>query len=258
MPRLEAHLAMPLVATAASIIKHCSRTSCAVASHHDISSIQRESIVAGRPPGARPVRRGMVWAVPTTKAAPAAKRKRRKPTPRRPGRSASPVPDRGWSSTSWTGWRYGRPAWARVYDPTSELVLTILSANSADVNAEHAFELLRRRYPGQAEPRGRTGTQALPSRLGRRGTRGPGTARLGDGGAGAPRRADRRDPAGRPGGPEGADPGGAERHSPGARRLLARVPGRDPPVRPATGSRRSRGSAARPPRSCCCSRSGCR
>ena len=43
---------------------------------------------------------------------------------------------------------YGRPAWARRLDPTSELVLTILTQNSADVNAEHAFVLLRAAYPG--------------------------------------------------------------------------------------------------------------
>ena len=30
---------------------------------------------------------------------------------------------------------YGRPTWQRVYNPTSELVLTMLSANSADINA---------------------------------------------------------------------------------------------------------------------------
>ena len=42
---------------------------------------------------------------------------------------------------------YGRPAWQRVHDPTSELVLTILSQNSADVNAERGFESLRRRFP---------------------------------------------------------------------------------------------------------------
>jgi endonuclease-3 len=42
---------------------------------------------------------------------------------------------------------YGRPVWQRRNDPTSELVLTILSQNSADVNAERAFEALRRRYP---------------------------------------------------------------------------------------------------------------
>ncbi len=42
---------------------------------------------------------------------------------------------------------YGRPQWQRVHDPTSELVLTILSQNSADVNAEKAFEALREAYP---------------------------------------------------------------------------------------------------------------
>jgi endonuclease-3 len=44
--------------------------------------------------------------------------------------------------------RYGEPTWQRVYDPTSELVLTILSQNSADTNAEKAFEALRVAYPG--------------------------------------------------------------------------------------------------------------
>lgn len=43
--------------------------------------------------------------------------------------------------------RYGTPTWTRVHDPTSELVLTILSQNSADVNAEQAFESLRERFP---------------------------------------------------------------------------------------------------------------
>jgi endonuclease-3 len=46
---------------------------------------------------------------------------------------------------------YGRPVWQRVHDPTSELVLTILSQNSADVNAEKAFEALRRAYPSRAD-----------------------------------------------------------------------------------------------------------
>jgi endonuclease III len=45
---------------------------------------------------------------------------------------------------------YGHPTWQRVHDPTSELVLTILSQNSADVNAEQAFEALRRAYPGRS------------------------------------------------------------------------------------------------------------
>jgi endonuclease-3 len=42
---------------------------------------------------------------------------------------------------------YGRQEWERRLDPTSELILTILTQNSADVNAEHAFEELRRAYP---------------------------------------------------------------------------------------------------------------
>ena len=44
--------------------------------------------------------------------------------------------------------RYGRPVWERRLDPTSELILTILTQNSADTNAEIAFEALRRAYPG--------------------------------------------------------------------------------------------------------------
>jgi endonuclease-3 len=43
---------------------------------------------------------------------------------------------------------YGTPVWARRLDPTSELILTILTQNSADINAEKAFEALRRAYPG--------------------------------------------------------------------------------------------------------------
>jgi endonuclease-3 len=43
--------------------------------------------------------------------------------------------------------RYGAPTWERRLDPTSELILTILTQNSADTNAEVAFEALRRFYP---------------------------------------------------------------------------------------------------------------
>lgn len=42
---------------------------------------------------------------------------------------------------------HGQPAWERRLDPTSELILTILSQNSADLNAERAFESLRRAFP---------------------------------------------------------------------------------------------------------------
>jgi endonuclease-3 len=44
---------------------------------------------------------------------------------------------------------YGHPAWERRLDPTSELILTILTQNSADINAEVAFQELRRAYPGE-------------------------------------------------------------------------------------------------------------
>jgi hypothetical protein len=42
---------------------------------------------------------------------------------------------------------YGQPEWKRVYNPTSELILTMLSANSADINAEKAFDLLCKHWP---------------------------------------------------------------------------------------------------------------
>jgi len=45
---------------------------------------------------------------------------------------------------------HGRPTWERRLDPTSELILTILTQNSADVNAEQAFESLRRGFPSGA------------------------------------------------------------------------------------------------------------
>jgi endonuclease-3 len=49
---------------------------------------------------------------------------------------------------------YGRPVWRRRLDPASELILTILSANSADTNAEAAFDALRSAYPSAALPPG--------------------------------------------------------------------------------------------------------
>ena len=47
---------------------------------------------------------------------------------------------------------HGHPTWERRLDPTSELVLTILSQNSADVNAERAFESLRLAFPSDRPP----------------------------------------------------------------------------------------------------------
>jgi endonuclease-3 len=47
---------------------------------------------------------------------------------------------------------YGRETWQRRLDPTSELILTILTQNTADTNAEVAFEALRRAYPSDRPP----------------------------------------------------------------------------------------------------------
>lgn len=49
--------------------------------------------------------------------------------------------------------QYGHPAWERHLDPTSQLILTILTQNSADTNAEVAFEALRKAYPSGGEAR---------------------------------------------------------------------------------------------------------
>ena len=47
---------------------------------------------------------------------------------------------------------HGHPASERRLDPTSELILTILTQNSADINAEKAFEALRAAYPSGLPP----------------------------------------------------------------------------------------------------------
>jgi endonuclease III len=52
---------------------------------------------------------------------------------------------------------YSRPSWEPRLDPTSELVLTILTANSADINAEVAYARLRERWPSAPTPDGASG-----------------------------------------------------------------------------------------------------
>src|SRR5688500_11544018 len=78
----------------------------------------------------------------------------------KPKRRAKPDPVKAWSkrldrtrpglmndTLAALATMYGRPTWGRVYDPTSELILTTLSANSADIGAEKAFNQLCRRWP---------------------------------------------------------------------------------------------------------------
>ena len=62
---------------------------------------------------------------------------------------------------------YGPQVWRRRLDPTTELVLTILTQNSADINAEKAFVALRAAYPSGAadqvhEPGAGWGGAGLP------------------------------------------------------------------------------------------------
>ena len=73
----------------------------------------------------------------------------------RPGSGGWIARARGSSTTSSTGLAsiYGRDVWQRRLDPTSELILTILTQNTADVNAEKAFEALRAGLPLE-RPRG--------------------------------------------------------------------------------------------------------
>jgi len=47
---------------------------------------------------------------------------------------------------------YGEQTWSSRLDPTSELILTILTQNTADVNAEKAYEALRTAYPSERAP----------------------------------------------------------------------------------------------------------
>ena len=42
---------------------------------------------------------------------------------------------------------YGRPTWRAHYEPLDELVLTILSQNTTDVNSEKAFRQLKATFP---------------------------------------------------------------------------------------------------------------
>ncbi len=62
---------------------------------------------------------------------------------------------------------YGPQVWRRRLDPTSELILTILTQNSADINAEKAFIALRAAYPSAGvvevhEPGAGWGGEGLP------------------------------------------------------------------------------------------------
>jgi endonuclease-3 len=58
-------------------------------------------------------------------------------------------PDADWAAQVYERLQsaYGLPDWRPSYAPVDELVLTILSQNTSDLNSGRAFELLRARYP---------------------------------------------------------------------------------------------------------------
>ena len=126
------------------------------------------------------------------------------------------------------------PIWERRLDPTSELILTILTQNSADIERRgrvraRSARRTRRGFRRSITTRARAGAaRGLPDGAPPDWTRGRDRAARG---------ADRRHPARRARHPEGAaDPGDAPPDPRGARRPLARVPRRhDRRSRRATG-----------------------
>jgi endonuclease III len=94
-------------------------------------------------------------------AAPAGRKPKAKPRPKKrkfsdPGRSYAKRLERyrpGLVRFTLDGLAsiYGRPEYERRLDPTSELILTILTQSTADINAEVAFVALRHAYPGDGD-----------------------------------------------------------------------------------------------------------
>src|SRR6185436_9031797 len=117
------------------------------ARHRAAAGQCRRARGAHRPGGIAPGRTGRLNVVAAAKPKAKPKRKRRGPSPqklaadRRKRRALAEV------ALERLGDRYDNPQWAgpRV-DAVSELVLTILSQNTADVNSFRAFTALRARY----------------------------------------------------------------------------------------------------------------
>ena len=96
---------------------------------------------------------------------PAATTKPKPPAKAKPKKRAKPDPVRHWANylrryrPGLQGYvleqltaTYGEQVWEARLDPTSELILTILTQNTADTNAEKAYEALRRAYPSGRDP----------------------------------------------------------------------------------------------------------
>lgn len=153
----------------------------------------------------------------------------------------------------------GRPIWRPRLDPTGELILTILSANSADVNAEVAFELLRTAFPSAPTP---LGASSDPRPFAGWGGRGLPDLPPPDWSAVEMAPLARLTDVIRPGGLANQKAPGSRPRSRLCAPMAAATPWSSWPRsrhwRLATGSRRSQASARRPRRWSCCSALGCR
>ena len=110
----------------------------------------------------------MIPAKSTAEGTPVAKKpSTKKPATKKPAKRARKAPDpvKHWASylrryrpglqayvLDGLTAQYGPQAWESRLDPTSELILTILTQNTADVNAEKAYEALRAAYPSDKAP----------------------------------------------------------------------------------------------------------
>ena len=200
---------------------------------------------------------------------PARPTRRKPPDPRRPGRSGSRARARGWCrSCSMRLATAVRPAdvgarprpdqRARADDPVAEQRRRERGARLR-VAARRTIPG-RRDVPGPSPRDGRSvGRQGQPTRLGRRRAGRTPPRPTGTPWSGATAGAGRGHPPGRPGASRRrlASRPRCDTLREATRRPLARVPGRAcRRWRPATGSRPSTASGARPPRWCCCSRFG--
>lgn len=129
------------------------------------------SPAANQHPLARRARGTKVGAKPATrpKARGKAKPKRRKPNPYSTWAKRLERTRPGLVGFTFDGLAsiYGHPPYSRRWDPTSELILTILTQNSADTNAEYAYIELRKAYPSDRpiehhEPGSGWGGDGLP------------------------------------------------------------------------------------------------
>jgi endonuclease III len=96
-----------------------------------------------------PAARAKATTASKARARPVAKRRRKPADPARAWakRLARTRPDLVADVLNGLASIYGRPTWKRRLGSTSELILTILTQNSADTNAERAFESLRAAFP---------------------------------------------------------------------------------------------------------------